>query len=108
MDVATAHAQLSTAASSFLAGKHQLFIDGKSVDAKSGKKFDVFDPATGQTIAAVDEAVKAARHAFETGPWSKTSPQDRSKLIWKLADLLESHADQIAELEALDNGKPIR
>jgi phenylacetaldehyde dehydrogenase len=116
MDVATAHAQLGKAASGFLAGKHQLFIDGKSVDAKSGKKFDVFDPATGQAIAAVaeadkadvDDAVKAARRAFETGPWSKTSPQDRSKLIWKLADLLEKHADEIAELEALDNGKPIR
>jgi phenylacetaldehyde dehydrogenase len=116
MDAATAHAQLGKAASGFLAGKHQLFIDGKSVDAKSGKKFDVFDPATGQAIAAVaeadtadvDQAVKAARRAFETGPWSKTSPQDRSKLIWKLADLLEKHADEIAELEALDNGKPIR
>jgi phenylacetaldehyde dehydrogenase len=76
----------------------------------------VFDPATGQAIAAVaeadkadvDDAVKAARRAFETGPWSKTSPQDRSKLIWKLADLLEKHADEIAQLEALDNGKPIR
>jgi len=116
MAAATAHAQLGKTASSFLAGKHQLFIDGKSIDAKSGKKFDVFDPATGQAIAAVaeadkadvDEAVKAARRAFETGPWSKTSPQDRSKLIWKLADLLESHADEIAQLEALDNGKPIR
>src|SRR5215831_4338642 len=116
MDATTAHAQLGKTASSFLAGKHQLFIDGKSIDAKSGKKFDVFDPATGQAIAAVaeadkadvDEAVKAARRAFETGPWSKTSPQGRSKLIWKLADLLESHAGEIAELEALDNGKPIR
>ena len=58
--------------------------------------------------ADIDEAAKAARRAFETGPWSKTSPQDRSKLIWKLADLLENHADEIAELEALDNGKPIR
>jgi phenylacetaldehyde dehydrogenase len=93
-----------------------LLIDGKWVDAKSGKKFDVFDPATGQAIAAVaeadaadvDEAVKAARRAFESGPWARTSPADRCKLIWKLADLLESHADEIAELEALDNGKPIR
>src|SRR6516225_101599 len=101
MDVATAHAQLGKAASSFLAGKHQLLIDGKSVDAKSGKKFAVFDPAPGQAIAAVaeadtgdvDEAFKAARRAVETGPWSKTSPQDRRKLMWKLADLLETHAD---------------
>src|SRR6202030_233633 len=112
MDIATAHARLSSAASSFLAGKHQLLIDGKWGDAKSGKRFDVFDPATGQAIAAeaadIDEAVKAARRAFESGPWARTSPADRCKLIWKLADLLEAHADEIAELEALDNGKPIR
>jgi phenylacetaldehyde dehydrogenase len=116
MDAATAQPQLGNAARSFLAGNHQLLIDGKWKDAKSAKRFDVVDPATGQAIAAVaeadaadvDEAVKSARRAFETGPWSKTSPQDRSKLIWKLADLLESHADEIAQLEALDNGKPIR
>jgi phenylacetaldehyde dehydrogenase len=116
MDAATAQAQLGKAAKSFLAGKHQLLIDGKSSDAKSGKRFDVCDPATGRAIAAVaeadaadvDEAVKAARKAFETGPWARTSPTDRCKSMWKLADLLESHADEIAELEALDNGKPIR
>src|SRR5215471_7885934 len=76
MAAATAHAQLGKTASSFLAGKHQLFIDGKSIDAKSGKKFDVFDPATGLAIAAVaeadkadvDEAVKAARRAFRNRP----------------------------------------
>jgi phenylacetaldehyde dehydrogenase len=107
---------MGNAASAFLAGKHQLLIDGKWVDAKSAKKFDVFDPATGQAITAVaqadagdvDEAVNAARAAFETGRWAKTSPQDRCKLIWKLADLLETHADEIAQIEALDNGKPIR
>ena len=116
MDVATAHARLGNAASTFLGGKHQLLIDGKWVEAKSGKRFDVFDPATGQAIAAVaeadaadvEEAVKAARRAFEEGPWSRTSPQDRSKLVWKLADLLEQNADEIAEIESLDNGKPIR
>jgi phenylacetaldehyde dehydrogenase len=115
MDAATAQASLGNAARSFL-GNHQLLIDGKWRDAKSAKKFDVFDPATGRAVTAVaeadaadvDETVKAARRAFETGPWSRTSPQDRSKLIWKLADLLESHADEIAQLEALDNGKPIR
>src|SRR5215475_1899161 len=116
MDIATGHARLSSPASNFLNAKHQLLINGKWTDAKSGKKFDVFDPATGQTIAAVaesdaadvDVAVKAARTAFETGPWSKIAPQNRCKLIWKLADLLERHADEVAELEALDNGKPIR
>ncbi len=116
MDLATAHARLGNAASSFLAGPHRLLIDGKWVDARSGKRFDVFDPATGQAIAAVaeadaldvDEAVKAARRAFEEGPWSRTSARDRGKLIWRLADLLEQHADEIAEIESLDNGKPIR
>jgi phenylacetaldehyde dehydrogenase len=115
MDVATAHARLGNAASSFLAGKHQLLIDGKWIDAKSGKTFAVFDPATGQQIAAVaeadaadiDVAVKAARAAFETGPWSKTSPMERCRLMWKLADLLEANADEIAQIESLGNGKPI-
>ena len=86
MDIATTQARLSSAASTFLAGKHQLLIDGKWCDAKSGKSFDVFDPATGQAIAAVaeadaadiDEAVKAARRAFESGPWARTSPIDAS------------------------------
>ena len=116
MDIATAHTRLGSAASGFLGGKHQLLIDGKWVDAKSGKRFDVFDPATGQAIATVaeadaanvDEAVKAARRAFEGGPWAKTSSADRCKLVWRLADLLEAHADEIAEIESLDNGKPIR
>jgi phenylacetaldehyde dehydrogenase len=116
MDVAKAHARLGNAAASFLAGKHQLLIDGKWVAAKSGKTFAVVDPATGQAIAKVaeadaadvEEAVKSARRAFEEGPWSRISPLGRSKLIWKLADLLEQNADEIAEIESLDNGKPIR
>src|SRR5262249_13133724 len=115
MDVATAHSRLGNAAASFLAGTHRLLIDGKWVDAKSGKRFDVFDPATGQAIAAVaeadapdiDVAVRAARRAFEEGPWSRTSPMERCRLIWKLADLIEENADEIAEVESLDNGKPI-
>jgi aldehyde dehydrogenase (NAD+) len=116
MDAATAHTRLGSAASTFLAGKHQLLIDGNWVDAKSGKRFDVFDPATGQTIAAVaeadaadvDEAVRAARRAFESAPWATMSPAARGKLIRKLAELLEAHADEIAKIESLDNGKPIR
>jgi phenylacetaldehyde dehydrogenase len=56
MDIATAHTRLGNAASAFLAGKHQLLIDGKWVDAESGKRFDVYDPATGQALAAVAAA----------------------------------------------------
>ena len=84
----------------------QLFIDGKWVAAKSGKTFPVEDPATEETIAHVpagekadiDLAVAAARRAFETGPWSRISPADRSRLVWRLGDLLEQHIDEFAEL----------
>src|SRR5580704_15142993 len=98
----------------FLAKKHQMLIDGKWVDARSGKTFEVEDPATQEIIAHVpagdkadiDLAVAAARRAFETGPWSRISPAARQRLVWSLGDLLERHADELAELEALDNGKP--
>src|ERR1700730_19016956 len=78
-------------------------IGGKWVEAKSGKTFEVEDPATQEIIAHVpagdkadiDLAVKAARKAFETGPWSRISPADRSKLVWKLGDPLEKDADQL-------------
>ncbi|HKM69320.1 MAG TPA: aldehyde dehydrogenase family protein [Stellaceae bacterium] len=82
MDAATSHAQLGKAASSFLAGKHQLLIDGKWSDAKSGKGFDDFDPATGQAVASVaeadaadvDEAVKAARRLLKAGRGRRPRP----------------------------------
>src|ERR1700681_1179382 len=106
---------LSSAAEAFLAKEHKLLIDGKWVAAKSGKTFAVEDPATEEVIAKVpagdkadiDAAVAAARRAFEAGPWSRISPADRSRLVWRLGDLLEQHADEFAELEALDNGKPV-
>jgi phenylacetaldehyde dehydrogenase len=87
-------------------------MDGR----KSGKTFDVFDPSTGQPIAKaaegdaadIDAAVAAARQAFESGPWPRMSPLERSKLIWRLGDALEAQAEEFAALEALDNGKPIR
>src|ERR1700748_2628578 len=107
--------ELSSAAAAFLAKKHQMFIDGKWVDARSGKTFTVEDPATQEIIAQVpagdkadiDLAVAAARRALETGPWSRISPAARQRLVWSLGDLLERHADEFAELEALDNGKPV-
>src|SRR5271163_2366495 len=115
MTVAPQRPPLSSAAATFLAKELKLLIDGKWVAASSGKTFPVEDPATEETIAHapagdkadIDLAVAAARRAFETGPWSRISPADRSRLVWRLGDLIEQHIDEFAELEALDNGKPV-
>src|SRR5262249_18415441 len=93
----------------------KLLIDGKWVNAASGKTFETLNPATGEVIAKVaeadkadvDKAVEAARAAFETGAWSKTSASERGRLLHKLADLVEKNIDELAALETLDNGKPI-
>jgi aldehyde dehydrogenase (NAD+) len=95
--------------------KYQLFIDGKWVDAESGKTFETPNPATGQTLAEVaegdkadiDKAVEAARRAYE-GKWSKMSARDRGRLMYKLAQLIEENSAELAALETADNGKPIR
>src|SRR5271157_434521 len=96
-------------------GPTQLLIDGQWREAVSGKRFDTLNPATGEVItsvaeadkADVDLAVKAARKAFEEGPWSKTTATDRGRILSKLADLIMEHRDELAELETMDNGKPI-
>src|SRR5437763_2890294 len=95
--------------------RYQLFIDGQFVDAESGKTFKTPNPATGETFAEVaeadqadvDKAVAAARKAFE-GKWSKMSARDRGRLLYKLSQLIERDAAQLAELETRDNGKPIK
>jgi phenylacetaldehyde dehydrogenase len=100
--------------SNFVSKTRKMLINGKWVEAVSGKTFSTFNPATGEILAQVAEgdredidlAVKAARAAFETGPWSKLTPSERGRLIWKLADLLEQNLEEFAELETLDNGKP--
>ena len=115
MDVSVNVGRLGAAASSFISKPHKLLIDGKWVAAKSGKTFQVFDPATGGQIAAVadggpediDAAVKAARKAFEDGPWSRMKPTERGKIVWKLADILEQNLVELAEIESIDNGKPV-
>src|SRR5580658_8613567 len=99
MTVAMQRPSLSPAAAKFLAKELKLFIDGKWVAARSGKTFPVEDPATEEIIAHapagekadIDLAVAAARRALETGPWSRISPADRSRLVWRLGDLLEQH-----------------
>ncbi|HYN86579.1 MAG TPA: aldehyde dehydrogenase family protein [Pyrinomonadaceae bacterium] len=95
--------------------KYQLFIDGQWVDAESGKTFTTPNPSTGATLAEVsegdkadiDKAVAAARRAYE-GKWGKMSARDRGRLLYKLSQLIESRAQELAALETADNGKPIR
>ncbi len=99
----------------FLNSPQKLLIDGKRVDAASGESFEVQDPSNNRQLTAVprggpediDRAVAAARKAFESGPWKKITPSERGKLLWKLADLIEENAEEFAQLETLDNGKPI-
>jgi aldehyde dehydrogenase (NAD+) len=94
----------------------ECFIGGRWVAAKSGKTFPTINPATEEVIAEVadgtgddvDRAVRAARDAFEDGPWSRMSARDRGRLLFRLADLIEQDAAELAVLETLDNGKPIR
>ena len=93
----------------------KLLINNQWVNSASGKTFPTINPSTGEEIcqiaeadaADVDRAVKAARAAFN-GPWRKMPAAQRGVLINRLADLIEKHADELARLEALDNGKPLR
>ncbi len=93
----------------------QLLINNRWVNSKSGKTFSTINPATGDEIARVaeadredvNEAVAAAKAAFDHGPWRKISAAERGRLLNRLADLIEKHADELAELESLDNGKPV-
>jgi aldehyde dehydrogenase (NAD+) len=93
----------------------KLIINGEAVDAASGETFTTFNPATEEPICEVaragpedvDRAVRAARTAFDGGPWTKMRPAERQRLLWRLGDLIVEHADELARLETLDNGKPI-
>ncbi len=100
---------------SFVSRKHKMLINGKWVDAASGKTFPTYNPATGEVLAQIAEgdredinrAVTAARAAFDNGPWRKLTVSERGRLIWKLGELLEENLEEFAELESLDNGKPL-
>ena len=105
----------SSAALDFLRRPKQLLIGGKWVPAKSGKTFETINPANEEVLALaaegdkadVDEAVKAARTAYEEGKWSKIGPHQRARYLLKIADLIEQHADELATLESLNNGMAI-
>ena len=100
---------------SFLSQKHKLLIGGKRVDAINGETFEVQNPANNSVIAYapkggkedINRAVQAARDAFENGSWGKFTVSERGKLLWKLADLIETLTEEFAQLETLDNGKPL-
>src|SRR5919201_6646949 len=99
----------------FVAQPRKLLIDGQWVDAVEGRTFGVLDPATGEQVAEVargderdiERAVRAARRAFEGGPWASMTRSERGRLIWRLGDLLLEHLEEFAQLETLDNGKPL-
>jgi phenylacetaldehyde dehydrogenase len=100
---------------SFVGAPRKMLIGGRWLDATSSKTFATYNPATGDILAQVAEgdradvnrAVTAARTAFESGPWRRLTASERGRLVWKLADLMESHAEEFAQLESLDNGKPV-
>ncbi len=98
-------------------GPKRLFINNEWVEAATGRTFATVNPANGRELmqvaeageADVDRAVAAARQAFESGPWrTKMSDADRGRLLWQVAELIEKYTDELAELETLDNGKPLR
>jgi len=105
---------LSNSMNEFVTGRHKMLIDGNWVEAISGETLPVYDPATGEVLthvpsggkADVDAAVDAARRALK-GPWRTTTPQERSRLMWRLADLIEANAESFAQIESIDNGKPV-
>jgi phenylacetaldehyde dehydrogenase len=114
MPLVTEAPAASASVQAFLERPHQLLIDGEWLDAVGGGTFEVLNPADRQVIASVAEgrqedievAVVAARRAFETGPWPAMTASARGQLLWKLADLIERDAAELAEIESLDNGKP--
>jgi phenylacetaldehyde dehydrogenase len=116
MTVVIRHAEPKTAGvKAFLAGEEKQLLIGADWEPGGGGRIPTHDPATGRILAYVargdssdvDRAVAAARKALDTGPWSQMTPMDRAGVLWRIADILEAHIDELAELETLDQGKPL-
>ena len=115
MDGNSGLTELLASVKQFIAQPRKVLINGKWQSALSGKTFEVYNPANGEVIAHaaacekadVDVAVTAARKAFDEGPWSRMSPSQRGRIIWKIGDLILKYQEELAQLESLDNGKPI-
>src|SRR2546430_297403 len=94
---------------------YQNYVSGQWVSSASGETFPVYDPSTEEVIAQVpssnaadiDNAAKAARAAFDSGPWATTTAQDRGRILFKLAEKIRQSARQLSELECRNTGKPI-
>ena len=116
MSVTALPDELSAAARAFAEREQNLLIGSERAPAASGERFETFDPATGRPIttvalagaADVVRAVAAARDALENGPWATLPAAGRARAMNRFADLVEVHADELAELEALDGGKPLK
>ena len=106
----------TAAAKSFLAAPAKnMLIGGEWLEAASGERFESSDPATGAVLGSlprggakdIDNAVKAARDTFESGVWRDMTPDERGRILWRIGELIEEHIDELAELETLDQGKPL-
>jgi phenylacetaldehyde dehydrogenase len=115
MNAAVETVSLSARVRSFIGRPHQALIGGRWQEAQAGETFEVFNPATEEVIARVadckkadvDLAVAAARTAFEKGPWPGMSPSARGRILWRIGDLILENLEELAQLESLNNGKPI-
>jgi phenylacetaldehyde dehydrogenase len=115
MDVAPIEPKTEGAKRFLAQSRRRMLIADEWVDAASGRTFDTVNPATGVVLAQVaagdatdvDRAVAAARRAFESSAWRDMIPAQRARLLWKMADLIEQNIDELAELETLDQGKPV-
>ncbi|SAL11448.1 aldehyde dehydrogenase [Caballeronia turbans] len=109
------HLAMLDSTRTFIASAQQMLIDGAWVNSASGATLDVINPADGELLARVpsadeadvDRAVLAARRAFDDSAWSRMKPTDRERLLLRVADLIEANARELAEIESLDNGKPV-
>lgn len=107
--------EIGARVANFLKENKKMLIGGEWVEAKSGKLMDALDPATEQVLTKVpeadkediDRAVTAARKAFESGPWPNMTPAERSRLMWRIGDLILENCDELAEIESVDNGKTL-
>jgi phenylacetaldehyde dehydrogenase len=108
------HPSISAEAQAFLSKPHRHYIGGEWIESQSGERRKVFDPATGLVIsevadgsqADVEKAVIAARKSFDSGAWRNLSGSEKSKVLWRIGELIDKYSQELAELEVLDEGSP--